>query len=95
MLQHPGIPLTIYDSAGQISEAFEKSFTPSNIIAGFQKSGIHPFNPEIFTEADFLTSFVTDRPNLSNLRDDETKDEGTKPGPSHNTDLPLHEEIET
>lgn len=93
MLQHPGIPMTIYDSAGRISEALEKSFTPSNIIAGFRKSGIHPFNPEIFTEADFLTSFVTDRPNPSEPQiHEETENEGSQPGSSHTADFSLQEE---
>ncbi|KAF2891792.1 hypothetical protein ILUMI_14381 [Ignelater luminosus] len=32
-------------------------------MAGFRVAGIHPFNRNIFTEADFLLSYVTNRPN--------------------------------
>jgi hypothetical protein len=34
-----------------------------NILSGFKKSGIHPLDADIFSEADFLTSSVTDREN--------------------------------
>lgn len=39
------------------------ALTPANIQAGFQKTGIYPFNRDIFQEIDFAPSFVTDRPN--------------------------------
>ena len=39
-----------------------KALTPQNIVSGFDKTGISPFNNEIFTEQDFLSSSVTDRP---------------------------------
>ena len=35
--------------------------TCTNITKGFQKTGIYPYNPNIFTDDDFLSSFVTDR----------------------------------
>lgn len=38
-----------------------KSVTPENIIDGFKSTGIYPFNKNIFTDADFLPSSVTDR----------------------------------
>lgn len=41
--------------------AHQKATTPSNIQSGFA-AGVYPFNPDIFTDDDFLTSFVTDRP---------------------------------
>lgn len=34
--------------------------TPQNIISGFRKTGIHPFNPNIFKGEDFLPVYVTD-----------------------------------
>lgn len=40
--------------------------TPGNIIGGFQKTGIFPFDKDIFTEADFLHSCITDRPDPQN-----------------------------
>ena len=55
-------PLTIYQIAGCVKPAWERSMTPQNIIAGFQKTGIFPFDKDIFTDADFLASNITDRP---------------------------------
>jgi hypothetical protein len=45
-----------------VGEIYQSSVTPLNITSGFKKTGIYPFNSEPFTEEDFLTSFVTDRP---------------------------------
>lgn len=61
LLAHPGIPLTIYQVAECFGKALPKAVTPSNIIAGFKKSGIFPLNKDVFTDSDFLTSSVTDR----------------------------------
>ncbi|KAJ8316516.1 hypothetical protein KUTeg_005923 [Tegillarca granosa] len=36
--------------------AYEKAFTPSNIISGFQKSGIFPFDPSKMTDQAFAPS---------------------------------------
>ena len=41
----------------------EKAMTPTNIIAGFKKTGILPLDEHIFDECDFLPSLVTDQPN--------------------------------
>ena len=38
----------------------EKVTTPTNIIAGFKKTGIFPFDEHIFDECNFLSSVVTD-----------------------------------
>lgn len=61
LLHHPGKPLTIYEVAGCVGVAVERSMTPLNIKAGFKKTGIFPFDREIFTPDDFLSSSVTDR----------------------------------
>lgn len=63
MLKHPGKPVTIYDLAELIGVAFTRAMTPTNILNSFKKTGIHPFDRDIFTEEDFLPSTVTDRPN--------------------------------
>lgn len=62
MVRHPGRSMTIYDVAECVGEAYAKAMTPVNIFAAFKKCGIHPFNPEVFTDIDFLPSEVTDRP---------------------------------
>jgi len=59
-------PMTIFDIATISSSAFEKAFTPGNIVAGFKKCGIEPFNPTIFdNNEEFLAASVTDRPATS------------------------------
>jgi hypothetical protein len=65
MMNHPGKPLTIYDLAGVVGEAYPKAFTPSVIQSGFRVSGCYPTNRDIFTDDEYLTSFVTDRPQIS------------------------------
>lgn len=53
MLHHPGIPLSIYDVAGCVGTAFQRAMTPSNIISGFRKCGIFPYDRGVFTDDDF------------------------------------------
>ena len=43
-------------------EGYSKAATMNNAQSGFRQSGIHPFNPNIFTDADFMAAHVTDRP---------------------------------
>lgn len=63
MRSHPGKTMTIYDIPGVVKIAMPQAFTQSNIQAGFIKTGIYPFNRNLFGEIDFAPSFVTDRPN--------------------------------
>ncbi|ELU07536.1 hypothetical protein CAPTEDRAFT_188040 [Capitella teleta] len=69
MLRNPGTPMTIYHVAEMLETAFPKAFTPENIVAGFRCTCVHPFDENIFTEEDFLGSFVTDRPMTSAVAD--------------------------
>lgn len=62
MLAHPGRPLTIYDIAGCLGKAYPTAMTPRNITKSFEITGIYPFNDNIFTDDEFLSSYVTDRP---------------------------------
>lgn len=61
MVTNPSRTLTIYDIPSIIATALPLASTPINIMAGFRCTGIYPFNSEIFTEAEFLPSYVTDR----------------------------------
>ncbi|XP_045036644.1 uncharacterized protein LOC116925953 [Daphnia magna] len=62
MRNNPGRTMTIYDIPGIINSSFPLAFTPSNIIAGFQKSGISPFDRDGFHAlADYAPGYVTDR----------------------------------
>ncbi|CAH2020733.1 unnamed protein product [Acanthoscelides obtectus] len=45
-----------------------QAFSLSNILSGFRSTGIHPYNPDIFTDDDFLCSAVTDREMTSELQ---------------------------
>jgi hypothetical protein len=62
MVNHPGQPITLKNIADLVGQAHQRAFTPKNIIKGFSKTGIYPFNSHIFSAADYLSSSVTDRP---------------------------------
>ena len=47
-------PMTIYDIAAVVRKAYAQAFTLSNISAGFAVAGIEPFNPNIFSDNEFL-----------------------------------------
>lgn len=55
-------PATIYDIPELVNRAFTLAFTPNNILAGFRATGIESMNCDIFSNIDFLSSSVTDRP---------------------------------
>lgn len=61
MLSNPGVTVTIYNVGQFVKEAFFKTFTPHNLTQGFIKTGIHPLNSNIFSDEEFLPSYVTDR----------------------------------
>lgn len=69
---NPGKTVTIYEVAEFVNPAFSESFTISNICKSFEKTGIYPFNSNIFTDDDFLPSRITDRPDPTSIIDQET-----------------------
>ena len=44
-----------------MKSAHERALTPTNIIAGFRKSGIFPFDRNVFSDSDFMMCEVTNR----------------------------------
>lgn len=46
MQQHPGQIVTKYQFSTLFNEAWMKSIVPANIVSGFKKCGVHPFNPD-------------------------------------------------
>lgn len=76
MRNHPGKTMSIYDIPNIVANAMPLALTAANIQAGFRKTGICPFNRNLFNEIDFALSYVTDRPNPneSNLISDTNPD---------------------
>lgn len=60
MGQHPGRAINQYQVVSIFDKAFKKVATVGNAVSGFKVSGIHPFDNELFTEADFAAATVTD-----------------------------------
>jgi hypothetical protein len=61
MINNPGKTVTIYDIPGIVNMALPRAINPINIISGFQATGIAPYNREVFTDDEFLSSAVTER----------------------------------
>lgn len=95
MVSHPGRPMTIYDIAGCLGRAYPTAMTPRNIQKSFEITGICPLNSEIFTDDEFLSSFVTDRENPdNNLVDTISATVEVSAAPSSST-LPENDTTET
>lgn len=62
MMRHPGKPISIHEVGELLGQAFDKSMTPVNIKSGFRKTGIFPFDRNIFTDEHFMPSETTNRP---------------------------------
>ena len=63
LVSNPGKTVSIYEVAEISGKAWSKAGAPINIMAGFASAGIHPFQPDKWTDDDFSLSQVTDRPN--------------------------------
>ncbi|CAH2105822.1 unnamed protein product [Euphydryas editha] len=65
MASHPACKITIYDISGLLGRPYPLAMTPRNITKSFEITGIYPLNADIFTDDEFLSSYVTDRPEES------------------------------
>ena len=65
MTTNPGRPINIYEIAELSGAVFLKAFDLENITSAFKATGVFPLNPLVFTEDDFLRSYVTERPSCS------------------------------
>ena len=65
MTGHPATPMSIYDIAACMGIAHRRAMTPTTIMAAFRKTGIMPYAPDVFSDADFKCSSVTDRPQIT------------------------------
>lgn len=63
LFTHPGRCVTIYyDIATLFNAAFTRAAVMVTAINGFRKTGIFPFNPDIFPDHLFAPSLTTDQP---------------------------------
>ena len=85
MLSNPGCPLTTYNLASLSASSFYRAFTPSNIAAGFKKTGIYPFDDHIFSDDMFLPSLVSDQA-VPQQEVDEPNDANLPAPITHDTD---------
>ena len=59
---HPGQRMTIHDIPGIVNIALPKANTPTNIMNGFKKCGISPYNKDIFEDHEFAPAEPTNQP---------------------------------
>lgn len=59
---HPGKTINIYDIPELVKIALPLAASCDNIQSGFRVTGIYPLNENIFSELEFASSYVTDRP---------------------------------
>ncbi|XP_062373154.1 uncharacterized protein LOC134060440 [Sardina pilchardus] len=67
MISNPGKVATIYDVPEIVNTAFMSAMSRQNILSGFEATGIFPYNRERFTDADFESAEVTNRPDPEEL----------------------------
>lgn len=79
---NPGITFTIYHVAAAVGYAFPRAFCPRNIESGFRAPGIYPRNRNVWSEEDFLSSYVTDRPDPMTSNIPSTSSAPLQPGSS-------------
>ena len=60
MLSHPRRAITMYDIRSLSARAYYKAFTPTTIIAGFNKTKIYHINWYIFSDDISLSSALLD-----------------------------------
>jgi len=91
LLTHPGRMVTVRHIAKLTKEPFEQSFTPTNINSGFQKTGIVPFNPMVFSDNDFApATILTKKDSSQELVYSDFREVANDPPPSEATVTATH-----
>lgn len=75
MMQHPGTPLTIYQLAELSGKAYLRASTPMNIVSGFKKTGIFPYDENVFPDSHFLPAEVSNQGKEFAMDEDVGQDE--------------------
>ena len=60
--QNANKAMTIHVLPAMVLFAYPKAFNPANIATGFRCTGIFPIDQNIFSDVDFMSSTVSDRP---------------------------------
>lgn len=92
---YPGKTMSIYEIPGIVRTAWPQAATPTNITNAFKKTGICPYNPNVFTSEDYAPSFVTDR-SLSDANSSQqaVQNKEPEPDPSNTAVLVQNDEPE-
>ena len=72
MVANPGRRISFYDIAAIFGKAFLRSATAEKAVHGFACCGLWPYDANIFTDADFADSSVTDEPLASTVTSQST-----------------------
>lgn len=73
--EHPGRTVTHFQVAKLFNNAYLKAFIPSNAINSFRKTGIFPFNPDIFEDWEYAAAITTDKPQIQIIDQDNENNE--------------------
>ncbi|GLV46263.1 hypothetical protein CBL_12340 [Carabus blaptoides fortunei] len=77
------------------NESYMKASTPTNAINDFKKSGIVPFDPDVFSDIDFVAAEVTEQDESMNcLQNDKSHDQinSRAASPTHSQLIKLYEQ---
>lgn len=61
LIHHPGRYVTIYQVGKLFRSAFSRAATVQNAVNGFKKTGIYPFNRDVFPDYLFAPSETTEK----------------------------------
>jgi len=64
LFNHPGRCVTIFEIAKLFNAAYSRAAVAETAVKGFSKTGINPYNPDIFPDHLFAPSVTTDHPML-------------------------------
>lgn len=67
MVRNPGKRVTDYDLCTIFTPAYNRIANAEKAVKGFKAIGIYPFNPEIFSDDDYMPSSVTEQVDPASL----------------------------
>lgn len=60
LISNPGKGISLYEVAGIFGKAYLRAATQEKAINGFRTCGIWPYDPEVFSDSDFIAAGVTE-----------------------------------